>query len=437
MKTKILKSLISLTVGISLMSMQASAAATTADEFTQMLRTCHMKNEPVDEWRIKPAEFSEDGTLPYVSLMHLQDLDGLLIRCTDEAAPDEFVGNRKIMALNEFIEVYDRTNALEGRIRNESRDQLPAEYRNDDIYVVEFIFGLFPSEEEQSRIVQSVLDNPKLELLGVLQTDWYIKGYYDEMNTGLYIVPEDGFEISSDDLNTEAYHYLNYEPKLSDYQLSYIRDLPDNTGYATITKDNMEFEEVTALCDALEAREDIAYAWIAPVYLNDKLSNPGDYGYSIKLFEANTPEITDPEYTVTTTETTVFADYTGTTTTEETTVFADYTGTTTTEKTTVFADYTGTTTTTTEPTEPQAGDLSGDGEIAADDAQIALKAYVNVLAGKGDGLTEAQRKAADIDGDGEVTSSDAQIILKYYVETLAGKTPAWNDLIPEQKNRQN
>lgn len=374
MKTKLLKSLISFTVGISLMSMQASAAATTADEFTQMLRTCHMKNEPVDEWRIKPAEFSEDGTVPYVSLMHLQDLDGLLIRCTDESAPDEFVGNRKIMALNEFIEVYDRTNALEGRIRNESRDQLPAEYRNDDIYVVEFIFGLFPSEEEQSRIVQSVLDNPKLELLGVLQTDWYIKGYYDEMNTGLYIVPEEGFEISSDDLNTEAYHYLNYEPKLSDYQLSYIRDLPDNTGYATITKDNMEFEEVTALCDALEAREDIAYAWIAPVYLNDKLSNPGDYGYSIKLFEANTPEI---------------------------------------------------------------GDLSGDGEIAADDAQIALKAYVNVLAGKGDGLTEVQRKAADIDGDGEVTSSDAQIILKYYVEALAGKTPAWNDLIPEQKNRQN
>ena len=133
----------------------------------------------------------------------------------------------------------------------------------------------------------------------------------------------------------------------------------------------------------------------------------------------------------------MFADYTGTTTTEETTVFADYTGTTTTEETTVFADYTGTTTTTTEPTEPQAGDLSGDGEIAADDAQITLKAYVNVLAGKGDGLTEAQRKAADIDGDGEVTSSDAQIILKYYVETLAGKTPAWNDLIPEQKNRQN
>ena len=87
--------------------------------------------------------------------------------------------------------------------------------------------------------------------------------------------------------------------------------------------------------------------------------------------------------------------------------------------------------------ELEKGDVSGDGVIGADDAQTTLKAYVNVLAGKGDGLTEAQRKAADIDGDGEVTSSDAQIILKYYVEALAGKTPTWNDLIPEQKNRQN
>ncbi len=75
------------------------------------------------------------------------------------------------------------------------------------------------------------------------------------------------------------------------------------------------------------------------------------------------------------------------------------------------------------------GDLSGDGEISAEDAQITLKAYVNTLAGKPDGLTDAQRKAADVDGSGTVDAIDAQFILKYYVETLAGKEPTWEALI--------
>ena len=78
------------------------------------------------------------------------------------------------------------------------------------------------------------------------------------------------------------------------------------------------------------------------------------------------------------------------------------------------------------------GDVNGNGEIAADDAQIALKAYVNMLAGKESGLTAAQQQAADIDGDGEVTATDAQIILKYYVNTLAGKEVTWESLLPKK-----
>ena len=340
---KIINTFISLGIGISMIAMPVNAAETTADDYIETLKLCHTADDPVEEWRIRPAEF-EDG-LPYVALMHLQGIDGLVVRCSDETALNEIKENRKITSIIEFIDILDQIETFEGRTRNKSREQIQTEYLNDDIYVVDFCFGVFPTEAMQYRIVQSIIDNPNLELLGILQTDWYIKGYYDSMNTGLYIVPEENCEISADDLNTEEYHYLRYKPQLSDYQLSYIRDLPDNTGYATIIKDNMEFDEAAALCDALEARDDIAYAWIAPIYLNDKLSNPGDYGYSIKIFETNTPEITEPEYTVTTTETTVFADYTDTTTTEETTVFADYTDITTTEETTVFADYTDITTT--------------------------------------------------------------------------------------------
>ena len=78
------------------------------------------------------------------------------------------------------------------------------------------------------------------------------------------------------------------------------------------------------------------------------------------------------------------------------------------------------------------GDVSGNDEIGADDAQMVLKAYVNLLAGKKDGLNDSKRKAADIDGDGEITATDAQIILKYYVNMLAGKDVTWEDLIPKK-----
>ena len=79
------------------------------------------------------------------------------------------------------------------------------------------------------------------------------------------------------------------------------------------------------------------------------------------------------------------------------------------------------------------GDVSGNGEIGADDAQMTLKAYVNILAEKDTGLTDAQKKAADVDGDGEITATDAQIILKYYVNTLAGKEVTWEQLLPKKE----
>ena len=78
------------------------------------------------------------------------------------------------------------------------------------------------------------------------------------------------------------------------------------------------------------------------------------------------------------------------------------------------------------------GDVNGNGEIGADDAQMTLKAYVNMLADKESGLNDAQKQAADIDGDNAVTATDAQIILKYYVNTLAGKDVKWEDLLPKK-----
>ncbi len=80
--------------------------------------------------------------------------------------------------------------------------------------------------------------------------------------------------------------------------------------------------------------------------------------------------------------------------------------------------------------EPERGDLSGDGDISVDDAQLTLKAYTKSVAGLDNGLNPAQEKAADINGDGEVSVDDAQLILKYYTQKkVAGKDITWDDLL--------
>ena len=80
--------------------------------------------------------------------------------------------------------------------------------------------------------------------------------------------------------------------------------------------------------------------------------------------------------------------------------------------------------------EPERGDLSGDGDISVDDAQLTLKAYTKGVAGLDNGLNPAQAKAADINGDGEVSVDDAQLILKYYTQKkVAGKDITWDDLL--------
>lgn len=75
------------------------------------------------------------------------------------------------------------------------------------------------------------------------------------------------------------------------------------------------------------------------------------------------------------------------------------------------------------------GDVNEDEEVTVDDAQIALQAYTNLLAGKDSGLNPAQEKAADVNIDGAVTVEDAQAILQYYTNVLAKKDPTWEEIL--------
>ena len=76
------------------------------------------------------------------------------------------------------------------------------------------------------------------------------------------------------------------------------------------------------------------------------------------------------------------------------------------------------------------GDLDGDGEVTATDAQIVLVAYTEALASGKQELTGDSFTAADVDLDGEITAADAQYILIYFVQkNVVGDPKDWDELI--------
>lgn len=80
-------------------------------------------------------------------------------------------------------------------------------------------------------------------------------------------------------------------------------------------------------------------------------------------------------------------------------------------------------------TAPGNGDLDNDQSVTSADAQTALIAYAELVAGNPGNLTQNQRIAADVNMDGQLDVADAQIILQYYVlNTLSGLKHSWNEL---------
>ena len=86
--------------------------------------------------------------------------------------------------------------------------------------------------------------------------------------------------------------------------------------------------------------------------------------------------------------------------------------------------------TTSEPLLYLLGDLDGKNGIGAEDAQLCLLAYVNIMADMSSGLAPEQLRAADVNGDGQLSVDDAQLILLYYVNnTLSRNNVTWSELL--------
>ena len=75
------------------------------------------------------------------------------------------------------------------------------------------------------------------------------------------------------------------------------------------------------------------------------------------------------------------------------------------------------------------GDLDGKNGVTADDAQLALMAYLNQLSSGSSGLSAEKFAIADVDKNSILSADDAQYILIYATQKLAGLNPEWSKII--------
>lgn len=80
------------------------------------------------------------------------------------------------------------------------------------------------------------------------------------------------------------------------------------------------------------------------------------------------------------------------------------------------------------------GDVSGDGEIKAEDAQRTLEAFTQIMTGQESPFNADEAKAADVDFNGKIEAADAQYILLYYTaNTVSGVLTQWYDVIESER----
>ena len=253
----------------------------------------HNRDTVVDEQTLKPAEITEDGTA-YVGCQHIQELNGLLVKCDNpEALDQKQVGDSQInvtdytwnapyaegaynlsVLSNYFTNNYNRQERIRGEFRETNNPELQ-QMIEDGICILDMEYGSKNAEKED-QIVRYLTESADAEIIGILQTDWYIKSAYTGLDVFLTVTPAPGAEVDVAALDTDEYHHLHYLG-----------------GSASLSEEGLPFDEVAALCEKLEARDDISYAWVIPEYLEDLYANDSDYSFSMTMIDPDNP--TTPE----------------------------------------------------------------------------------------------------------------------------------------------
>ena len=298
--------IVSLVLSISLVGipvLSANAASVETPSITGILNALtavhdHTHDTVVDEQTLKPAEIAENGTA-YVGCRHIQELNGLLVKCDNpEALDQKQIGDAQIHLINYTVNApytegaynlsvlsnyFTNNYNRQERIRGEFRETNNPELQNmieDGICILDMEYGSQGAEQEK-QIIRYLTESEDAEIIGILQTDWYIKSAYTGLDVFLTVTPAPGAEVDATALDTDEYHHLHYLG-----------------GSASLSEEGLPFDEVAALCEKLEARDDIAYAWVIPEYLEDLYANDSDFSFALTKLSSE-PAVSETEPVVT------------------------------------------------------------------------------------------------------------------------------------------
>lgn len=200
---------------------------------------------------IRPAE---DG---YVNYYHFDVYDGLVVLCNDAALIESQTvtitygetaetQRTRTLALRTLAAYEDSYDTYEyGEVDPPVVMPASLEAMADSLYVLSGI-----STTDAAELIPQIMADERFEVLGLLSVQYQRKAYYNsEMyGTWLHLEAESGYAIDAAALNTEEYHF--------------VTAITFDQGVGYCTAESLSLEEASALCETLEAREEIAVAWL-------------------------------------------------------------------------------------------------------------------------------------------------------------------------------
>ena len=237
------------------MPVSAAAEGFSADEAAVIVNSYIDKAEEIQYQAIRPAEISDDGSI-YVSTLALDLFGCLVVRCSDYAAlSGTKLGTFPIRTGLEtnyedgavIIWPYERylehlrqwVDEIDGVLYDLDHQPIDAE----DLYIIDMSRG----EDDITGFISAILADERLELEGLAYAHYEVKTDYTGEQLVMRIEAAPGSILDQNTFATPE--YMNLEWEEDGYYMA------DESVHPT-------FEEAVELCEKIEARDDVSFAWM-------------------------------------------------------------------------------------------------------------------------------------------------------------------------------
>ena len=241
------------------MPVTASAESFSAEDASKIVNSYIEKAEEIQYIPIRPADISDDGSI-FVSKLTIDLFGCLVLQCSDYEAlegttlgtfpinigeeTDSDDGSVMIWPYERYVEhVRQWVNDIDSILYGADRQPTQSE----GLYIVDMSSG----EDDMNGFISAILADERFELKGLACMHYEVKTSYAGEQLILRIEEEPGCILDEDSFDTPE--YLNLSLEEEGYYLA------DESVHPS-------FEEATALCEKIEARDDVSFAWLVGDY---------------------------------------------------------------------------------------------------------------------------------------------------------------------------